>query len=134
MTAMITIAKNILLAAGLVFAFSALADAPASLQLPDTHSDKNTGKITLYRSQIKDYKFGKNEDVTNNELFVTLDTTGSKIFTLALHEDPVVNTEIADTLREAFLHDMTVTIYASKFVKEGGAMKIHAVQVERPSK
>ncbi len=126
-----TIVKSCLMTAGLVFAFSALADAPYSLHLPDSHSDMNTGKITLYRNQIKDYKFGKNEDITNNELFVTLDTTGSKIFTLHLLEDPVVNTEIADTLREAFLHDMTVTIYASKFVKEGGAMKIHAVQIER---
>ncbi|MBK9131870.1 MAG: hypothetical protein IPM20_09605 [Gammaproteobacteria bacterium] len=128
-----TIVKSSLLSAGLAFALTALADAPSSLHLPDTHSDMNTGKITLYRSQIKDYKFGKNEDITNNEVFITLDTTGEKIFTLSLHEDPVVNTEIATTLREAFVHDMTVTIYASKFVKEGGAMKIHAVQIERPA-
>jgi hypothetical protein len=134
MTAMKTLGKMILLTVGFVFAFTALADAPPSLHLPDSHSDKNTGKITLYRSQIKDYKFGKNDDITNNELFVTLDTTGSKIFTLALHDDPVVNSEIAETLREAFLHDMPVTIYASKFVKEGGAMKIHAVQIESPAK
>jgi len=129
-----TIAKNTLLIAGLAFAFPALADAPKSLDLPDTHSDRNIGKIVVYRNQIKDYKFGKNEDITNNTLFVTLDTTGDKIFTLSLHDDPVVNTEIADTLREAYLHDMTVTIYASKFVKEGGAMKIHAVQLERSAK
>lgn len=129
-----TIAKNALLATGLAFAFTALADAPKSLELPDTHSDKNVGKISVYRNQIKDYKFGKNEDITNNTFFVTLDTTGDKIYTLSLQDDPVVNTEIAETLREAFLHDMTVTIYASKFVKEGGAMKIHAVQLERSGK
>ena len=128
------IVKGSLLTAGLAFALTALADAPSSLHLPDTHSDKNTGKIALYRNQIKDYKFGKNDDITNNTVFITLNTTGDKVFTLSLHEDPVVNTEIAETLREAYLHDMTVTLYSSKFVKEGGAMKIHAVQLERAGK
>lgn len=126
-----TVIKSSLLTAGLAFALTALADAPSSLHLPDTHSDMYTGKITLYRNQIKDYKFGKNEDITNNEVFITLSTTGDKIFTLALHEDPVVNTEIAETLREAYLHDATITLYSSKFVKQGGAAKIHAVQLER---
>ena len=126
--------KSSLLMAGLCFALPTFADAPPTLHLPDTHSDKNTGKISLYRNQIKDYKFGKNEDITNNTVFITLDTTGGKIYTLSLHEDPVVNTEIAETLREAYLHDMTVTLYSSKFVKEGGAMKIHAVQLERAGK
>jgi hypothetical protein len=128
------IVKSSLLTAGLAFALTALADAPSSLHLPDSHSDKNTGKISLYRSQIKDYKFGKNDDITNNEVFVTLDTTGGKVYTLPLHEDPVINDRIAETLLEAYLHDMTVTIYSSKFVKEGGAMKIHAVQLERSNK
>jgi hypothetical protein len=122
------------LTTGLAFALTALANAPSSLHLPDSHSDMSTGKITLYRNQIKDYKFGKNEDITTNEVFLTLDTTGNEIFTVALHDDPVVYTEIAETLREAYLHDMTVTIYSSKFVKEGGAMKIHAVQLERSKK
>lgn len=129
-----TLVRSSLLTAGLVFALTAQADAPSSLELPDSHSDKNTGKITLYRNQIKDYRFGKNDDITNNEVFLTLDSTGAKVFTLALHDDPIVNAQIAETLREAYLHDMTVTIYASKFVKEGGAMKIHAVQLERASR
>jgi hypothetical protein len=128
------IVKSSLLTAGLAFTLAAQADAPSSLHLPDTHSDKNMGKISLYRNQIKDYKFGKNDDITNNTVFITLDTMGDKVFTLSLHEDPVVNTEIAETLREAYLHDMTVTLYSSKFVKEGGAMKIHAVQLERAGK
>lgn len=126
-----TIVKSSLLTAGFAFAFTALADAPSSLHLPDTHSDMSSGKISLYRNQIKDYKFGKNDDITNNEVFITLNTAGDKIFTLALHEDPVVNDRIAETLLEAYLHDITVTIYSSKFVKEGGAAKIHAVQLER---
>jgi len=128
------IIKSSLLTAGLAFAFTALADAPSSLHLPDTHSDMSTGKISLYRNQIKDYKFGKNDDTTFNEVFVTLDTTKDKIFTLSLHEDPVANKEIAETMREAYLHDVTITIYSSKFVKEGGAAKIHAVQLERSNK
>lgn len=126
-----TAVRNCLLIAGLTVAFTALADAPTSLHLPDTHSDLSKGKISLFRAQIKDYKFGKNADITNNEIFVTMDTTGDKVFTLALHDDPITNAEIVDTLREAYLHDMTVTIYSSKFVKEGGAAKIHAVQLER---
>lgn len=128
---MIKLVRNCLLVAGLTFALSALADAPTSLNLPDTHSDMSKGKISLYRAQIKEYKFGKNSDITNNEIFVTLDSTGDKVFTLGLHDDPSTNTVIADTLREAYLHDMTVTIYSSKFVKEGGAARIHAVQLER---
>lgn len=129
-----TIVKNMLLTTGIAFASAALADAPKSLDLPDSHSDKNVGKISVFRNQIKDYKFGVNDDITNNTVFVTLNTTGDKIYTLSLQEDPVVNTEITETLREAYLHDLTVTIYASKFVKEGGAMKIHAVQLERDRK
>ncbi|MGE0190374.1 MAG: hypothetical protein AB7Q04_13975 [Steroidobacteraceae bacterium] len=126
--------KTILIAAGLCFGLTAFADAPPTLHLPDTHSDKNSGKISLYRTQIKDYKFGKNDDITKNELFVTLDTTGPKIYTLPLHEEPVINSRIAETLLEAYLHDMTVTIYSSKFEKDGGASSIHAVQLERQAK
>ncbi len=62
------IVKSSLLTAGLAFTLAAQADAPSSLHLPDTHSDKNMGKISLYRNQIKDYKFGKNDDITADRI------------------------------------------------------------------
>lgn len=124
--------RNFLLIIGLMFSLAAVADAPPSLNVPDSHSDENKGLLTLYRVQIKDLKFGQGEDLINTELFVTLDSTGDNVYTLDLHDDsPAVNKVIAETLLEAYLHDMNVTIYSSKFMKQGGAARIHMIQMDR---
>ncbi len=109
----------------------ALADTPPSLQVPDTHSIQSKGVINLYRVQIQGLEFGRDKEMIDAEVFVTLDSKPGMVFTLRLHDDsPPVNTVIAETLREAYLSKSPVTIY-HQIAPERKNVKIHMVQLER---
>jgi hypothetical protein len=123
---------NSLLLVLLSFTLTAMADAPPSLDLPDAHSNVYKGVLSLYRVQVKDLKFGKGNDILDTELFVTLDSTKDKAYTISIRDDsPAINKVIADTLREAYLHNTPITIYSSKFPKSNAAEEILLVQMDR---
>ena len=124
--------KKALLIAGLAFSLNVLADAPPSLDVPDADSIVAKGILTLYRVQIKDLEFGKDQGKVNNELYITLDSTKDKVYTLELHDDsPKVNAVIANTLRDAYINKTPVTIYSAIYPANVSAAKIHLVQLDR---
>ena len=119
----------------IAFALTAMADAPPSLDIPDAHSNVSKGVLSMYRVQVKDLGFGAGEGKLETELFVTLDSTKDKIYTIAINKDsPEVNKVIADTLREAYLHSTPLTLYSSKFSKSKYADEILMVQLDRRHK
>jgi len=96
---------------GLVFSASiALADTPASLTAEHGHAVTATGKLTLFRAQVKGLEIGSGKDRLDAEVLVTLDTTPDKVYGVRLHEDEPSAREIINTLREAYLHNIPVTI------------------------
>jgi len=109
----------------------ALADTPKSLVAPDVHSIMSKGSITLYRVQVQGMEMGPEGAVMDSEVFVTLDSDPSMVYTLRLHDDsPPVNTIIATTLREAFLSKSPVTLY-HQLAPGKKVVKIRMVQMER---
>jgi len=110
----------------------ALADTPPSLTVPDTHSIASKGKVTLYRVQIQGLEFGRDQEMIDAEVFVTLDSEPDMVFTLRFHDDsPPVNGVIAETLREAYMTKTPVTIYRQVGPPSRKNVKIHMVQFDR---
>lgn len=105
----------LLLASGALLAFSASADVPKSLQGPHEHAQEVSGKITLFRVQQQGLEIGPPNDRLDAEVLVTVDTQKEMVFGLRYHQgtDPA-STEIVDTLREAYLHNLPVTIQFPK--------------------
>lgn len=124
--------KTLLLTCVLVFtASTVMADTPPSLKVPDSHSIESTGKINLYRAQIQGLEFGRGEQEIDAEILVTLDSQPDLVFTLRLHEDsPPVNKIIANTLRDAYINNLPVTIYHQIAPKKTN-VKIHMVQLNK---
>jgi hypothetical protein len=103
--------KNSLLLAGLLFSIPlAFADTPASLTAEHAHAVTTSGKLTLFRAQIKGLEIGPSKDRLDAEVLVTLDSTPDKVYGVRLHEDEPSAREIINTLREAYLHNIPVTI------------------------
>ena len=103
----------IMLAVALIFPVSgeyAYADTPKSLMDTLGHAAIVTGKITLFRTQIEGLELGPADDKLDAETLVTLDSQPGKVFGIRHHEESAAVEAITDTLREAFLHDMPVTI------------------------
>jgi len=110
----------------------ALADTPPSLTVPDTHSVPSKGKVTLYRVQIQGLELGRDQNLIDAEVFVTLDSEPGMVFGLRLHDDsPPVNGIIAETLREAYLSQTPITIYHQIGPPSRKHVKIHMVQYDR---
>ena len=110
----------------------ALADPPPNLQITDRHSIAIKGKINLYRVQIQGLELGKDREKLDAEVFVTLDSEPDLVMGIRYHDDsPPVNKVIAETLREAFLRDLPVTIYHQISPGKSKYLKIHLVQIER---
>jgi len=104
-------ALNICLFTGLLLSTSiALADTPASLTAVHGHAVTASGKLTLFRAQIKGLEIGTDKDRLDAEVLVTLDTVPDKVYGVRLHEDEPSAREIINTLREAYLHNIPVTI------------------------
>lgn len=107
-----------------------LADSPASLDKPDSHSVEVKGKINLYRVQIEGMNFGKDADKANAEVFVTLDSKPGMVFALQIHSDsPASNQVMADTLRDAYLNKLPVTLYHQIAINKSNNYKIIMVQL-----
>ena len=119
----------ILILMGIPFGI-ALADTPPSIEVTDTHSVENKGKINLYRVQVQGLEFGRGKEEVDAEVLVTLDTQPGFVYTLRLHPDsPPINRVIADTLRDAYLNQTPVTLYHQ--IAPGGKrhLKIHMIQM-----
>jgi len=109
---------------------SALADSPTMLDVADSHSVANKGKINLYRVQIQGLEFGKNKEALDAEVLVTLDTQPGMVFGLRLHSDsPPINQVMADTLRAAYLNQTPVTLQHQIAPGKKHA-KIHVIQLD----
>lgn len=97
----------------LIFSVSlAQADTPGSLRGEHAAMMTKSGKISLFRAQIKGLEIGPPNDRLDAEVLVTLDSQPDTVFGISYHqEDPAARTMI-ETLREAYLHDMPVTLQA----------------------
>jgi hypothetical protein len=112
-TAMKTLYRLLVPIAALLFSISlAQADTPSSLRGEHAAMITKSGKISLFRAQIKGLEIGPPNDRLDAEVLVTLDSQPDTVFGIAYHqEDPAARTMI-ETLREAYLHDMPVTLQA----------------------
>ena len=97
----------------LLFSVSlAQADTPGSLRGEHAAMMTKSGKISLFRAQIKGLEIGPPNDRLDAEVLVTLDSQPDLVFGISYHqEDPAARTMI-ETLREAYLHDIPVTLQA----------------------
>ena len=90
----------------------AQADTPSSLRGEHAAMVTLSGKISLFRAQIQGLEIGPPNDRLDAEVLVTLDSRPDTVFGISYHkEDPAARTMI-ETLREAYLHDMPVTVQA----------------------
>ena len=107
-----------------------LADSPKDLKTPDRHSVEVKGKINLYRVQVQDMNLGEGQDKANAELFVTLDSNPKMVYTLELKSNsPASNRVMADTLRDAYVNKLPVTLYHQMGVKKENNFKIMMIQL-----
>jgi hypothetical protein len=97
----------------LLFSIPAVyADTPGSLRGEHGGQVTLSGKISLFRAQIQGLEIGPPNDRLDAEVLVTLDTRPDTVFGISYHkEDPAARVMI-ETLREAYLHDMPVTVQA----------------------
>ncbi|WP_455222253.1 hypothetical protein [Kaarinaea lacus] len=107
-----------------------LADAPKNIKSPDRHSVEVKGKISLYRVQAEGMKLGEGQNQVDAELFITLDSDPKMVYTLQLKSNsPAANKVMADTLREAYVNKLPVTIYHQMSTKQDNNLKILMVQL-----
>jgi hypothetical protein len=103
--------RALILLVGLLFTASfAQADTPGSLRGEHGSSFTATGKITLFRVQIKGLEIGPANDRLDAEVLVTLDSEPDKVFGIRLHEDEPDAREMIETLRAAYFNNAPVTI------------------------
>jgi hypothetical protein len=125
-----------LLVLGLFAGGAALADSPVRIDQPDRHSVEVKGKVSLYRVQVEGMNFGTGRNKTHAEVLVTIDSQPGKVFTLALavHDGntagSVVNQEIANTLRMAYVNRLPVTLYHQITTRRDNNFKILVVQLD----
>ncbi len=112
---------------------AAFADSPKAIHSPDRHSVEVTGKVNLYRVQVEGMDFGEGKNKTHAEVFVSLDSRPGMIYTLTLHKndnsDSIVNQEMAETLRTAYVNRLPVTLYRQVAAKRDNNFKILMVQL-----
>jgi len=124
----------IVLAAILIFGYGSVvfADSPKTIENPDRHSVEVKGKISLYRVQIQDMKLGEGKNATDAEVFVTLDSKPGMVYALQVKGDsPPSNQVIADTLRDAYINNIPVTLYHQIAMDRDNNFKILMVQLAR---
>lgn len=121
-------------ALGLLASSVVLADSPAVIGSPDRHSVEVSGKVSLYRVQVEGMDFGKGKNKTQAEVLVSIDSRPGMIYTLELHKvdnsDSLVNQEMADTLRTAYVNRLPVTLYRQIAVQKDNNFKILMVQLD----
>lgn len=107
------------------------ADSPTGLSQPDRHSIEVKGKINLYRVQVEGMNLGEGQNKVNAEVFVTLDSKPGMVYSLQLHKDsPLSNQVMADTLRDAYINKVPVTLYYQIAPKQENNLKILMVQLD----
>ena len=73
---------------------------------------------------------GEGENKVAAEVFVTLDSKPDMVYSLQLHKDsPVSNQVMADTLRDAYVNKLPVTLYYQIAPKQDNNLKILMVQL-----
>jgi hypothetical protein len=108
------------------------ADSPKNIQTPDRHSVEVKGKINLYRVQVQGMNLGDGSNATKAEVFVTLDSHPGMVYALQVHDDtPPANRVIADTLRDAYINKIPVTLYHQIAFNKHNNYKILMVQLNR---
>jgi hypothetical protein len=108
------------------------ADSPKNISEPDRHSVEVKGQINLFRVQIEGMNLGEGSNATNAEVFVTLNTRPGMVYALQIHGDtPPANQVIADTLRDAYINKIPVTLYHQIAVNKENNFKILMVQLNR---
>jgi len=108
------------------------ADSPKNITAPDRHSVEVKGKINLYRVQVEGMNLGEGNNATNAEVFVTLDSHPGMVYALQIHGDtPPANQVIADTLRDAYINKIPVTLYHQIAINKQNNFKILMVQLDR---
>lgn len=119
---------------GLWFASATVADSPVVIDKPDSHSVEVKGKINLYRVQVEGMNFGQGKNKSHAEVLVTLDSKPGMIYTLTLHDskngESLVNREIAETLRAAYVNKLPVTLYHQIAINQDNNFKILMVQLD----
>lgn len=106
------------------------ADSPKTIKAPDRHSVEVKGKISLYRVQIEGMKLGEGQNTADAEVFVTLDSDPNMVYSLQLKSNsPPSYRVIADTLRDAYINKLPVTIYHQMAIKQDNNLKILMVQL-----
>lgn len=115
----------------LLIGTSTFADAPKSVAAPDRHSVEVKGKVSLYRVQIEGLKLGEGKNESDTELFVTLDSNPKMVYTLDLKKNSSpANSIMAETLRDAYINKVPVTIYHQMGIKKDNNLKILMVQFD----
>ena len=76
----------IALASTLVVTVS-VADAPKTVYAPDRHSIEAKGKVALYRVQAEGMRLGEGKNITDAELFFTLDSDPKMVYSVELKTD-----------------------------------------------
>lgn len=105
------IRRVLLLLAGSLFAASlSYADTPTSLRGEHGAQETISGKIILFRVQTAGLGLGASNDFINADVFITLDSAPDKVFGVSTKSSDTAAIEMIDTLREAYLHKMPVTI------------------------
>lgn len=116
----------------LMYTTGGIADSPTTVAKPDSHSVEVKGKVNLYRVQIEGMNLGTESDKVNAELFVTLDSDPNMVYALDLtSKSPASNKLIADTLRDAYISQVPVTLYHQIDIKKKNNYKILMVQLSR---
>ncbi len=97
-------------------ATAAIADTPESLESSfgagksHQHGVNVSGKLTMFRAQIKGLEIGPENDRIDAEILVTLDSQPGHVFGIRYHEQEPSTSVIVDTLRYAYLNNLPVTI------------------------
>ena len=119
---------------GVLFAGTVVADSPANINQPDSHSVEIKGKVNLYRVQVEGMDLGKGNDKVHAEVFVSLDSKPGMIYTLSLHDTKngasIANQEMSNTLRTAYVSQSPVTLYHQIGIKKENNFKILMVQLD----
>jgi len=107
-----------------------VADSPKDVTQPDRHSIEAKGKIKMYRVQVQGMGLGEGANKAEAEVFVSLDSNPKVIYTLAVTgESPKSNQVIADTLRDAYINKVPVTLYHQIAMNRDNNFKILMVQM-----
>ena len=90
----------------------AQADTPGSLRGEHGGQVTKSGKITLFRAQYTGLEIGPPNDRLDAEVLVTLDSEPDMVFGIPYHKENPAAENMIVTLREAYIHNIPVTVQA----------------------